>query len=62
MYRIKCLKCNDILESRHRHDFVQCKCGECYVDGGNDPYVRIGGDLNYIVEVKDDGTEVPIKI
>ena len=32
--RIKCLKCGDIIESKHRHDFVWCSCGSCAVDGG----------------------------
>lgn len=41
--RIKCLKCGDIIESIHRHDWVQCSCGACFVDGGHD-YMRIGGN------------------
>lgn len=40
--RIKCLKCGDIIESKYTHDFVQCSCGACFVDGGHD-YMRIGG-------------------
>lgn len=24
--KIKCLNCNDIIESKHVHDFVTCKC------------------------------------
>lgn len=42
--RIKCLKCGDIIESTHRHDWVQCSCGACFVDGGHD-YMRIGGNI-----------------
>lgn len=38
---IKCLKCDDIIESTYRHDFKECKCECCFVDGGND-YQRIG--------------------
>lgn len=41
--RYKTFCCNDIVESKHRHDFVRCKCGKCYVDGGND-YTRVGFD------------------
>lgn len=52
-YKIQCLKCGDILESVHRHDFKQCKCGACYIDGGGDPYVRIGGDPKFIKEIND---------
>ncbi len=35
----KCLSCNEEIESRHRHDFVQCTCGNVAVDGGKD-YLR----------------------
>ena len=41
--RIKCLKCGDIIESTYRHDWVQCNCGACFVDGGHD-YMRVGGN------------------
>ena len=41
--KIKCLKCGDIIESKSVHDWVQCTCGACYVDGGHD-YMRIGGN------------------
>ena len=39
----KCRKCKDVIESKHRHDFVSCKCGSIFVDGGND-YIRRGGN------------------
>lgn len=39
-----CLECGDIIESKHRHDFVQCKCGKSFLDGGED-YFRAGGYL-----------------
>lgn len=53
---IKCLKCGDIIESKYRHDFVQCSCGSCFVDGGLN-YCRVGGDLESIevlTEYQDD--------
>ena len=32
---IKCLVCNTVLESKHRHDYVQCQCSnEAATDGG----------------------------
>ncbi|WP_232696130.1 DUF7695 domain-containing protein [Brevibacillus daliensis] len=31
---IRCLHCNDVIESKHRHDFVWCSCGKVAVDGG----------------------------
>jgi hypothetical protein len=39
--RCKCNKCKDIIESKHRHDFVRCKCGAIFTDGGTD-YIRRG--------------------
>ena len=38
---LKCLKCGDIIESKHRHDFVECSCGSIFVDGGRE-YLRRG--------------------
>ena len=38
--KAKCLKCGDIIESKHRHDFVTCKCGNISVDGGRDYHKR----------------------
>ena len=37
----KCLKCNQVIESLHVHDFVRCKCGNIFVDGGTS-YIRRG--------------------
>ena len=44
MSKGQCLDCEDILESKHRHDFVKCKCGNSFLDGGDD-YMRGGGNL-----------------
>ena len=40
--RARCKLCNDIIESKYRHDFVSCKCGAIFIDGGRD-YLRCGG-------------------
>lgn len=37
----KCLLCNQVLVSRHVHDYNGCKCGNLFVDGGLE-YVRRG--------------------
>lgn len=37
----KCLKCGDVLVSTHRHDFVECSCGNLFIDGGLN-YLRMG--------------------
>ena len=36
---IRCNICGEEIESKHRHDYVECKCGACAVDGGHD-YLR----------------------
>ena len=39
--KLRCKKCNDIIESKNNHDMVYCQCGAIYVDGGNE-YQRYG--------------------
>ena len=67
--RARCGKCEQIIESKHRHDFVVCVCwvktgGDrgIFLDGGND-YVRSGGhdigDAGYCTEYEGD-TEKPV--
>ena len=41
--RAKCALCDDVIESMSRHDFVKCKCGEIFVDGGHE-YLRAGAN------------------
>ena len=53
--KAKCRKCGTIIESKHRHDFVLCKCEAIFVDGGKE-YLRRGGnfeDLEELSEVSD---------
>jgi hypothetical protein len=38
-----CSFCNEEIWSKHQHDFVRCRCGACFLDGGNS-YSRWGGD------------------
>lgn len=57
--KIKCLLCNDIIESMSLHDCKYCKCEACSIDGGKQ-YTRIGGDFDKIVVVNEDGTEKPV--
>lgn len=45
--KLRCKRCTDVIESKYRHDFVRCKCGAIFIDGGND-YTRMGGDLENI--------------
>ncbi|MBO5143123.1 MAG: hypothetical protein J6C46_09115 [Clostridia bacterium] len=33
--KIQCKHCGEIIESKHVHNFVTCKCETCAVDGGH---------------------------
>lgn len=50
--KAQCLLCNDIIESTHCHDFKECKCGACAVDGGHD-YLKRLGNHNLIRELSE---------
>ena len=39
----ECRLCGDVIESKHRHDWVACKCGEIFTDGGT-AYIRRGAN------------------
>jgi hypothetical protein len=48
----KCKKCGETIESKHRHDFVWCKCESIAVDGGKD-YLKRVGDIENIIELSE---------
>jgi hypothetical protein len=54
---IRCLKCGDEIESKHRHDFRRCRCGAVAVDGGQTWLRRVGRFEDWvdtsIVEITD---------
>lgn len=39
---VECNKCGDVIVSKHRHDYVTCKCEAVSVDGGMEYLRRIG--------------------
>jgi hypothetical protein len=43
------MKCGDIIVSKHVHDFVGCRCGAIFVDGGME-YLRRGGEEEDFVD------------
>lgn len=49
----ECARCGDVIESKHRRDFVNCSCGAIFVDGGLE-YLRRGFDdpCNFIDRVE----------
>ena len=48
--KVKCRRCGDVIESKHVHDFVTCRCGAVSVDGGHD-YLRRAGKQEDIEEL-----------
>ena len=51
--KIKCLKCNDILEGDKKGTFIQCKCNSCFIDE-TEFYCRVGGNLGEIEVINKD--------
>lgn len=45
----ECVFCGDYIQSKHRHDYVSCKCGLIAVDGGVD-YLRRTGNKSDLIE------------
>lgn len=54
--KCQCRACGDIIESKHVHDFVVCKCGKIFTDGGKE-YIRRGGILANIISLDETYTE-----
>lgn len=60
--RVKCKLCGDIIESKRRHDYVTCSCGEISIDGGNDyMHARFNNPENFIC-IDDEGNEIVPKM
>jgi len=54
--KIKCMRCEDIIRSMHRHDMVVCACGAIAIDGGAD-YTKVTGNIWDIGYPDDTGSE-----
>lgn len=50
--KARCLKCGDIIESTHRHDFVRCACGAIAIDGGT-TYFKFVGDVGCLEDLSE---------
>lgn len=55
--KAKCKVCDDVIESKHRHDFVRCSCGEISVDGGKDYLKRSAKNFDNLIEMSEDYIE-----
>lgn len=50
---IQCKLCGEVFESKHVHDFVQCKCGACAVDGGHEYLRRCFRDKDCYIDLSE---------
>lgn len=55
----QCKQCADLVVSKHRHDYVTCKCGAISVDGGNDYLKRRAKNFDYIIEMSEYEKPIP---
>ena len=51
--KAKCKLCGDIVESKYRHDYVKCSCGEISVDGGKDYLRRRAKKVKNLIELSE---------
>ena len=51
--RVRCLICNEVIESKFTHDYVTCPCGNVSVDGGQD-YCKVNFKTNQWKQVLDE--------
>jgi formylmethanofuran dehydrogenase subunit C len=49
----RCMLCGDIIESKYRHDWQSCSCGEIFVDGGLDYLRRGANDFKNLIEMSE---------
>lgn len=50
---VKCLNCDEVVESKHRHNYVTCACGNVSVDGGLDYTRRSIADKSAAIDISD---------
>lgn len=51
--KAKCKICGDVVISKDRHDFVECRCGEISVDGGQDYLKRGARNIENFIELSE---------
>src|ERR1700679_436667 len=60
--RAKCKLCNSIIESFHKYDLVECKCGEISIDGGLELLNCAAKHWENFLRIDENGKEIPIKV
>ncbi len=49
----RCNICGDEIESKTVHDYVECSCGACAVDGGHEYLRRLAKDRSCLTELSE---------
>jgi hypothetical protein len=60
--RAKCKKCDDVIESKFKHDLVTCKCGEISLDGGSDYHRCMARNWDNLLRIDDEDNIIIPKI
>ena len=60
--RAKCKLCFSIIESFHEHDYVECKCGEISINGGQQLLKCSAKNWHNFLRVDDLGNEIIVKV
>lgn len=60
--RAKCALCDNIIESFHQTDYVECSCGSIAIDGGDYKFEVFAHDFHNLIRLDDDGNEIMIKV
>ena len=60
--RAKCKLCEEIIESKHQHDYAECSCKQIAVDGGDSYFKAHAVDWHNFIRIDDEGKEVPVKV
>lgn len=58
--RAKCKKCAQIIESFHATDYVNCKCGEIAICGGQNKLEAYAVDFTNFLRVDDNDNETSV--
>lgn len=51
-----------MIESLHVHDYVECKCGEIAIDGGDQYHKTFARDYFNFLRVDDEGNEIIVTV
>lgn len=59
--RAKCALCKEVIESFHKSDYVQCKCGQIAIDGGPFRLLTSASDYANFLRVDDEGNVMSVQ-